>query len=576
MSRQRMNRTPCRHLRLDLAAVLPVFVLAWALSACGRQTATRVESDEFCYNEPGGIASLDPAQASYQAAWWAGMQLFNGLVEFDSALHIVPALARTWSVDHSLRRWRFVLRSDVWFHADSCFGERRTRRCTAEDVRYSIERILDARTRSPGLWVFLDRIVGARPYHQATKQGKLGQHCAGIHVLSDTVIEFELTKPFGPFLALLAMPYAWVVPREAVEYYGDRFGAHPVGTGPFRFGWWFVDREMVFERNDHYWRLDENGQRLPYLRHVRIRFIRDQRTEFAEFRRRSFSLLNGLDPAFAAVVLTPDGKLSPVYQKRFRLLAAPALSTEYYGILLDTTLEGAQASPLARSRALRQALNYAIDRERIIRYVLHGTALPARGVLPPSLAEDQQPCYAYDPDRARRLLAEAGYPDGRGLPILRLFLSTASRTLSVAEAVQQQWAEIGVRVELQQVEFPRLLAVVRNGELALWRTSWIADYPDPENFLALFVSSNTAPRGPNTTRYRNRLLDRLYAEATARMADSVQRRYWAQIERIVVGDAPWVFLYHGRIVRLVHPFVEGLTVDPLDRLVLERVRLRLH
>jgi peptide/nickel transport system substrate-binding protein len=551
--------------------LLAIVLIVVAAACTDRRT---IESDVFTYNEPGGLASLDPAQASYQAAIWVGSQIFNGLVEFDSLLRPVPAIAQRWSTDSTLTRWRFVLRSDVWFHDDPCFGERRTRRCIAEDVRYSIERILDARTRSPGLWVFLDRIVGARQYHDATRRGESPPHCAGLRVLDDTTIDIELREPFAPFLSLVAMPYAWIVPREAVEWYGDRFGEHPIGTGPFRLEQWRPDRELVLVRNQRYWRRDEKGERLPYLRAVRIWFIRDQRTEFAEFRRGRLALLSSLDPAIAKALVEPDGMLRASFRERYRVHMAPALSTEYYGMLLDTSLPG--AGVLARSPKLRQALNYAIDRERIVRYVLAGTAVPARGVVPAPLAGDTTPCYRYDPDRARRLLGEAGYPDGRGLPTLRLVLSTSTRSLSVAEAVQQQWAEIGVRVELQQVEFPRLLAMVRAGELALWRTSWIADYPDPENFLSLFVSSNEAPGGPNTTRYRNAAVDELYRESV-RTRDSTRRhRLYRQIERAVVADAPWVFLYHGRIVRLVHPFVEGFAVDPLDRLVLERVRIRKH
>ncbi|MCX7937750.1 MAG: ABC transporter substrate-binding protein [Chlorobi bacterium] len=546
-------------------------LLLWLVS-CGERAPG--VTDEFTYNEPSGLASLDPAQASYQAAIWAGSQLFNGLIEFDSALNVVPAIAQTWTCDSTLRRWKFVLRDDVWFHPDPCFGKHQTRRCTAEDVRYTIERILDGRTRSPGLWVFLERLVGAQEYHQATQRGAVPEHCAGIRVVDDTTIEFELREPFAPFLSLLAMPYAWIVPREAVEYYGDRFGEHPVGTGPFRFGWWQQDRELVLLRNHRYWRRDENGDKLPYLRAVRISFIRDQRTEFAEFRRGRLALLSNLDPAIATALCEPDGSLRAPYRERYRVYSAPALSTEYYGILLDASLQG--ASTLSRSRRVRQALNYAIDRERIVRYVLAGMAVPARGVLPPPLADDSMPCYRYNPERARQLLVEAGYPAGKGLPRLRLVLGTNLRSLSVAEAVQQQWADIGVLVELQQVEFPRLLAMVRIGELSLWRTSWIADYPDAENFLSLFVSSNEAPRGPNTTRYRNRTVDSLYREFV-RIGNSKQRRQIAErIERIVIADAPWVFLYHGRLVRLVHPFVEGLRVDPLDRLVLERVRIRKH
>lgn len=534
------------------------------------------EEGVFCYNEPSGIASLDPAQASYQAAIWAGAQLFNGLVDFDTALQVVPALAIRWHADSTLRRWRFVLRNDVWFHADPCFGDRRTRRVKANDVRFSIERLLDARTRSPGLWVFLDRLVGARQYHEATRRGEHPPGCAGIRVLDDTTIEFELVAPFAPFLSLLAMPYAWIVPPEAVACYGERFGEHPVGTGPFRFGWWKTDRELVLYRNERYWRRDENGVPLPYLRAIRISFIRDQRTEFAEFRRGRFALLNSLDPAFAALLLQADGTLKPEYRATYRLLSAPTLSTEYYGIVLDTSCQGGRTSSLARSRALRQALNYAIDRERIARFVLRGTVVPARGVIPPALAPDSVLAYRFDPGKARQLLAKAGYPGGVGLPTLRLVLSPSIRSLSVAEVVQQQWAELGVPVELQQVEFPRLLAMVRAGELALWRTSWIADYPDADNFLALFVSHNCAPNGPNTTRYRNRRVDSLY-DAAIRTSDADDRRQlYRAVERAVVEDAPWVFLFHGRSVRLLHPFVEGLPGDPLDRLVLERVRLLKH
>lgn len=558
------------NVQLLSTVVLVTGVAGWHYS-CTQQVAR--QTDVFVYNESSGIASLDPAQASYQAAWWAGQQLYSGLVDFDTALRIVPAIAKWWSNDTTRRRWRFVIREDVWFHEDPCFGERRTRRCVAEDVRYSIERILDARTRSPGLWVFLDHIRGAPAFHDATRRGEPPKHCEGITVLDDTTIEFELVEPFAPFLQLLAMPYAWVVPHEAVEFYGDRVGEHPVGTGPFRFGWWKHDREMVLVRNERYWRRDEKGRRLPYLRAVRIEFVRDQRTEYAEFRRGRYSMLASLDPAFAAVLLNEQGQLAREYDGNYRLLSAPALSTEYYGILLDTMLPAGRQNMLARSRLLRQALNYAIDRERMLRYVLRGMAYPARGVLPPPLARYSGTCYQYDRQRARVLLAQAGYPDGKGLPLMRLAISTSTRTLSIAEAVQEQWAELGIRVELQQVDFPRLLSMVRNGEVALWRTSWIADYPDAENFFALFHSANVAPRGPNTTRYRNTVADDLYQRAITAADPALRSQLFQLLEQQVVGDAPWIFLFHGRIVRLVHTFVEGLTVDPLDRLVLERVHI---
>jgi peptide/nickel transport system substrate-binding protein len=180
--------------------------------------------------------------------------------------------------------------------------------------------------------------------------------------------------------------------------------------------------------------------------------------------------------------------------------------------------------------------------------------------------------YRYDPDAARRLLAKAGYPNGRGLPTLLLQLGNSQRTASIAEAIQAQWKEIGVNVDLRQVDFPQHLAMVRAGELPMWRTSWIGDYPDPENFLALFVRANVAPGGPNTTRIVRRDLDSLYAAALSpRLTFDERAVLYRRMEEIVVDEAPWIFLYYHLVLRVYHPHVKGLTLDGSDRLILEHV-----
>ena len=549
-------------------------ICSFLCSSCVGHKPAPVESlSEFMYNEPDGILSLDPAQASYRSALWTTSHVFNGLVELDSALRIAPCIARGWSVDESGTRWTFRLRTDVWFHPDACFGSRRTRLVTAHDVKYSLERILDARTKSTGLWAFRTTIAGADAFHQATRAGKSGS-VKGITVVNDSVITIQLTKPFAPFLAVLTMPYGSIIPREAIEAYGAEYGRHPVGTGPFMFGSWNQDRELTLSRNPQYFKFDSSGRRLPYLEKVRISFLRDPKSEFLEFTKGAFDIISSVDESFTPSVFDPNGRLRSPYD-RFRVLRTAANTIEYYGILMDTTLPAGRTSPLATSKALRQALNHAIDRHRIVTYLLNGRGIPAyHGVLPPTMPgfNDSIHGYRYDPERARRLLAEAGYPNGRGLPKLLLQLGNSQRTASIAEAVQAQLKEIGLDVELRQVDFPQHLSMVRAGELALWRTSWIGDYPDPENFMALFISSTIAPKGPNTTRINRRDLDSLYdAALSPTLDDAARRNLYSAMERIVIDEAPWVFLYYHVVLRVVQPHVKGLTLDGSDRLILERV-----
>ncbi len=543
------------------------------ISCGGRVPSPSERTDTFCYNEPDGINSLDPATASYRSATWAGSQIFNGLVELDSSLSIVPCIARTWSVDPTGTEWTFTLRTDVWFHPDACFGTGGHRRVTASDVKYSIERICDARTKSTGLWAFRTKIDGADEFHRGTREGRTGT-IRGITVMNDSVVRFRLTKPFAPFLAVLTMPYGWIVPREAIQSYGADFGRHPVGTGPFMFERWAADIELSLKRNPQYFKTDASGRRLPYLETIRVSFLRDPKNEFLEFTRGHFDFVSSVDGSFASTIFEPNGKLRPPFD-RFRSYRAAAHTVEYYGILLDTSFPAARTVPLARSRLLRQALNYAIDRHRIVTYLLHGRGIPAQyGVLPPTMPgfSDSVRGYTYDPDKARRLLDSAGYPNGYGVPPLLLQLGNSERTASVAEAIQAQCREVGLTVNIRQVDFPQHLSMVRAGDLALWRTSWIGDYPDPENFLSLFITQNRSPNGPNTTRIGRADLDSLYARALSpSLAPAERYALYNRMERIIIEEAPWVFLYYDVLVRLTQPNVHGFTVDGSDRLVLERV-----
>lgn len=557
---------------------LTLFALLVVLSAC-TDTPEEGQGNTFYYNDADGVSTLDPAQMSYRAAIWAGSQLYNGLVQLDTSLHIVPALAHSWEVDSTGTQWTFHLRRDVYFHTDSCFGSAQTRPVQAADVKYSIERVGNAQTASRGLWVFSGKLLGFDEHYEATKAGTPSNGIRGIAVLNDSTVQFTLVKPFAPFLSLLTMPYAYIVPHEAVEKYGKDFFRHPVGTGPFRLAQWQPELHLVLERNPNYWERDAEGKQLPYLQRVSVSFARDARTEFLEFKQGKLDFISSVDPSIASTVFTAEGTLTPEYAQ-YHLLQAAAHSIDYYGILLDSTKQAAQTLPLATSKKLRQALNYAIDREKIVRYVLKGKGIPAHnGVLPPSMPgfSNSVQGYSYNPQKARQLLAEAGFPNGKNLPPLALYLGMNERTAAVAEAVQQQWKELGISLDIRPMDFPQLLQMVSKSELAFWRTSWIGDYPGPENFLALFYSPNSAPHGPNTTHSVRRDLDSLYEAALSpRLSDAERYALYNQMETIILGEAPWVFLYYNIQQRLAQPWVEGFPLDGADRLILKTVRKRQH
>lgn len=569
---ERMKFSP-RSLTTWLLILPAALICSIGFQSCGNKP--KIDSSRtFYYNEPDGLSTLDPATTSYKAAIWAGSQIYNGLVELDSAMNFVPCLASSWDTDSTGTEWTFHLRTDIQFQENECFGAQKTRKFTARDVQFSFERICDARTKSTGLWVFRKRLEGAEEFYTSTADNKPSAGIRGITVLNDSTVRLRLTTPFAPLLALLSMPYCWIIPHEAVEYYKADYYKHPVGTGAFTFTEWKPDMALTLTRNPLYFKHDARGKQLPYLDAVSISFIRNTKSEFLEFEKGKLDFVGSIDPSFVEKVLTPKGTLTPAFST-YTLLQASAHSVEYYGILLDSALTAAKSMPLYRSKLLRQALNYAIDRDKIIQFVLKGKGIPAtHGVLPPSMPgfSPETKGYNYNPEKARELLAQAGFPNGKGLPTLTLQLGANERTASVAEAVQQQWKAIGVNLELRQVDFPQHLDMVRSGKLALWRTSWIGDYPDPENFLALFYSQNNSPKGPNTTHLNSQALDSLYEQALSpRLSPARRYALYNAMERSVIDSAPWIFLYYNIQQRIARPSVIGLRPEGIDRLILEAV-----
>ena len=550
--------------RLAAAAVL---VLLGVLASCQSPAPATDARRVFRYNQPESLTSLDPAFARNQANTWAVTQLYNGLVALDDSLKPGPAIARRYEISPDGKTYTFWLRPEVRFHDADVFAGGKGRRVVAQDFVYSFQRLLDGPTASSGGWIFRGKVL-------ENAQGEPADTC--FVAVNDSTLRIHLKEPFIPFLGILTMPYAYVVPREAVQKYGKDFREHPVGTGPFLFKEWDEGNAIIYHRNPNYWKKDSQGRPLPYLDAVQISFIQDRKTEFLTFMQGKLDFLSGIRSGSRDLIMYPDGTVREDFQGKFQLQKVPYLNTEYLGMQQDpANLRGdnAETGRALRDKRVRRALNYALNKPEFLAYFLNNVGKPGHsGFVPaslPSFSQQLVPGYTYQPEKARELLRAAGY--GPGKP-LRLRLNTVAETKEYCEYYQKKWADVGVQVEIDVNQGAAHGELIDNGRAAFFTRSWLGDYPDAENYLALFYSKNFAPAGPNKTHFKSAAYDRLYEQA--KLEQDIEKRYelYRQMDRIVVEECPIVAVYYDEVVRLTQNNVCGLTPNPMNQLVLEQVR----
>lgn len=525
------------------------------LNSCYNKTGQ--EKNIFHYNEFSGIPTLDPAFAKSQATMWPAHQLFNTLVEIDDSLHIVPSLATRWDISADRTVYTFYLRNDVYFHDDPAFPGGKGRKMKADDIVYSLSRIMDKKVASPGAWIFSRKTDTLQPFE----------------ALDDTTFRLTLLYPYNPILGILSMQYCSVVPREVVEYYGNDFRRHPVGTGPFRMVAWEEGQALVLKRNEKYFEKDSAGNTLPYLDGVKVSFYDSKATEFLLFRQKDLDFINDIEASFKDEVLTKAGTLRKEWEGKIRLIASPYLNIEYLGILMDTTNPLLAGSPL-RLKKIRQAINFGFDRRKMTLYLRNSLGTPAEsGFVPlglPSFDSVVVRGYHFDPVKTRQLLAEAGFPGGKGLPVIKLL--TIAIYADMANFIAKQLEESGIPVQVEVVQKSLLLDMTSGSRAAFFRGSWIADYPDAENYLSVFYSKNPAP--PNYTRYHNPAFDLLFEKAIAETNDSIRYELYRQADQLMINDAPVVPLWYDKAVRLVQTRVEGFRANALNLLELRTTRFK--
>jgi peptide/nickel transport system substrate-binding protein/oligopeptide transport system substrate-binding protein len=518
---------------------LPVVVLGLVLAIAARSSPTASSSSappaaakdgSGTYRRPLGQepATLDPARISDVYSRSVAEQLFDGLVRFDQTLTISPGLAQHWRSSRDGLTWTFTLRSGVRFHHG--------REVTADDVVFSLSRLLDPRLKS-GAADSLLHIKGAPEF----RDGR-APTVAGLVALNPQTVQVTLTEVTVPLVSALAVGHARIVPRDLVESQGEAFGQHPVGTGPFKFVRWDRGKEIVVAANpDHF-----DGA--PRLARVVFRIFAGNQVDamYEEFQRGALEDSPVPNRDYRRAV----AEQSAMYVKR------PMSSVRFYGF-------NVRSKPLD-DRRVRQAIVHAVDRDALIDEVFLGRYLPARGIIPPGTMSYNPALrgYAHSTERARDLLARAGYPGGRGLPPI-VFWSSARHEGILREhaMIKRELEVVGVRAEFNyQPDFPAFLRMLGEGKAPVFLHAWHADVPDPDNFLyRLFYSKS--PR--NYSAYSNPVVDDLLLRAR-REPDAVRRvELFRQSEQLILDDAPLLPVFHYTYERFFQRYVKSVEVNGL-------------
>lgn len=524
----RTTRGPRPSLWPFLLPVLSILVLL-AGAGCAEPPAALV------YRMPQDPPSLDPHRTNDESSLVYIVNIFDGLVEFaPGSLEIAPGIAESWTISQDGLTYTFRLRPEALFHNG--------RRIEPRDVAYSMERALDPRNPSP-LRSILEMIEGAEEYGSGAAES-----IAGVTLEGEGTVAIRLKHPFGPFLTALAGPIGGIVPSEIYEDASEGYLDRPVGSGPFMMETWERGISISLTAFEDHWKGRAGVPRILF------RFIPNAMTALEEYKTGGIQINNEV----------PSGQRRWVREnlgEEYRVW--PRLATAFIGF-------NHVAGPFAGNPVLRRALNFAVDRDRIAEVIQEGKDRATSAILPPGLPghDSAGGPYRYDPEESRRLLAEAGYPGGEGLPELVYLTGSNEAIRRYAEAVQSDMERVGVRVRIRALEFAAYIQAMTGSDEAgpdadLFQLIYYADYPDPDGMLRPLLHTSSFGMGGNFGRYSSAEVDRLLDQGRRVSAPEERAQLYREAERIALQDACVIPIYHYGDDALVKSSVEGFHPSPL-------------
>lgn len=522
----------------------------------------------FRMNESSPFKSLFPQSIGDEVSAHIGSQIFEGLVKLDEkTLEVLPCIAKSFTANEDASVWTFKLEENVFFHDDKCFKDSKGRKVTANDVKYCFDLLGTAHPLNNTFYIFQNKIKGVNDHYERTGRGeKVEGGVEGIKVIDDLTLEITLVKSMSFFPKLLIYNGCWIFPKEAFEMYGEDLRSHTVGTGPFVLDAVKEGNQVRLKRNSNYWRKDKFGNQLPYLDLVKVTFTRDKKSELLNFKKDNLDMIAKLPVDEMEAVLVGLDEAIKGQNTAFTYQQTAALDVQNYDFL--------HTGDIFKDIRIRKAFCYAVDRKSLVQDVLRGDGEPAvHGVIPnfPGYNNTGIEGYEFNPEKARALLAEAGYPDGEGFPSLTLTLSDGGgRNSRVSEALHRMFQQnLGIHVNIDVIPFTTIQDKMRTGAMEFSRRGWVADYPDASTFLEMYYG-RTVPKDPhafsmvNSSRYTNPEFDALFEKAMQTADEKARVKLYQECDKILIEDAAFLPLYYSDYVRLVKDNVIGLPINAMD------------
>ncbi|MBN8704130.1 MAG: ABC transporter substrate-binding protein [Bacteroidetes bacterium] len=565
-----------------IQTVAIAFVFIFLLNSCGGSGGNKPDERQakgnvfyggvFKSNEVEGFTSLYPHSITDVVSHRIANQIFEGLIKLSQKdLSILPGIAEKWDKNEDATVWTFYLRKGVAFHDDPCFRDGKGREIDANDFKYSFTKLCEPGSNNKLFsTTFKDRVVGANEYFESVKKNKpLADGLEGVKVIDKYTLQINLTSPFSGFLNLLTTPAGWVFAKEAVEKYGEEVRTRAIGTGPFRVKSIKEGESVILDRNPNYWDIDQFGNQLPYLDALNISFVKEKRSEFMQFKKGNLDMIFRLPIEFIPEILGDlNNANAKDKNKNFSMQVMPAMSTFFLGFQNQL--------PPFNKKEVRLAFNQAIDREKMATYTLQGEGIPAiYGFVPPSYGPYNHSAikgFTYNPDAAKKLLAKAGYPNGKGFPNLTLQINAGGgdRNIQIAEVVQKMLKEnLNIDVEINVLPLVEHRETIERGQVNFWRMSWIGDYPDPETFLTLFYGAIVPDSigqlsSPNTCRFKNARFDSLFVAALKENDTKRRFDFYRQADQIIIDEAACMPIFYDENYRLLQNNVRNFDANAME------------
>ena len=563
-----------------MRSIFIVFSILFLLNGCDLEEKTNKKAvggkyygGDFKFMSSERVNNLFPVSSVDIYSQRLNSQIYESLVKLDvSSMKIVPSIAESFEMSEDGKTYTFKIRKGVRFHEDECF-QGKPREVTAKDVKYALEFACSGLAFNKMSYLLVNRIEGAAEFYKKSQRNLPKSGVSGIKVLNKRTIQIKLDDPFIGFDKILAHTNLGIFPREAFEKYGADITKNPVGTGPFMLDV-LNENGVTLKRNNHYWRKDNLGNQLPFLDKIVMTYVKDKKSEILAFRKKEIDLVLEVPVDYIENILGTLREAQNGKNVKHKVISTASMSINYVAFNCE--------SAEFKNPAVRKAFNLAINRDEIVEKSLLGEGWPANNGFVPSMDNfdySKVTGYSYNVIKAQQLLAQAGFPKGKGFPVLEFYVNAINGSsvhkmcIGIAQQLQQN---LSIRLKIKLCSLAEREKAIASGKAKIWRSGWLADYSDPENFLSLFYSGKNLTNSAqvNNFRFRNKVYDALFEAALKELDEQERNDLLATCDQMIIDEAPVMPIMTDDFMVMINTRIQDFKTNSMENLDFSELFIR--